>query len=132
MRVLIVEDVEEMLELLVELVRPIRGVDAISRANNAIEARQELERHRPDVVLLDEVLPMESATDLAKEMTQRGIPVIFVTSTLASKSTLPPGVLSRLLKPDWDDLSIRRPELEAILTNVTPATTVVDPVRKKR
>lgn len=126
MRVLIVEDVEEMLELLAELVRPIRGIEAISRAKNALEARQELERHRPDVVLLDEVLPLESATDLAHEMTERGIPVIFVTSSLASKSTLPPGVLSRLLKPDWDDLSVRRPELQAILT------TVVDPIRKKR
>lgn len=115
MTLLIVEDVEEMLELLAELVRPIRGVRTVHKARHAIEAKLEIERHRPDVVLLDEVLPGESATDLAQELAQQGIPVIFVTSSLASKSTLPNGVKSRFLKPDWDDLNLRRPELEAVL-----------------
>jgi DNA-binding NtrC family response regulator len=102
-RVLIIEDVPEMLELLRQLVAGLEGFQE-SGAADCSEARVELTRRRPDVVLLDEILPGESSLDLLQEFQSEGIPVILMTGMENPAHPLPPGVKVRLIKPDWRTL----------------------------
>lgn len=111
MRILIIEDVDSMRELLEHMVR---GFEASSQyrfsgaARNGAEARFELMRRRPELVLMDEVLPGESSLDLLEEFRIEEIPVVLLTS-LKDRSPaevpLPPGALGRLVKPEWRTLS---------------------------
>lgn len=114
MRTLIVEDVDSMRELLEQVLRGCSGYSVSGLARNGAEARFELVRRRPELVLLDEVLPGESSLDLLEELKKQGIPVILVTSLADRSADLPPGALSRLFKPTWKSLSadIRRFQAE--------------------
>lgn len=103
-RVLIVEDVADMRELLAHLVGELAGFRVSGKCGNAWEARIELARRRPEVVLLDEVLPEpESSGDLLKDFAEAGIPVVLITgadlSIGARASQLPPGAVARIGKP---------------------------------
>ncbi|MCC7440815.1 MAG: response regulator [Bdellovibrionales bacterium] len=105
MTILIVEDIESMREALEHLlsVGPPEGgpspVKRVLRARNTWEARGEIRRHRPDLVLLDEVLPGESSVDLLEELREEGIPVILLTSLEERDHPVPLGALGRVLKP---------------------------------
>ncbi len=108
MRILIIEDVDSMRELLEHLVKRLGESGAqyqfSGSARNGAEARFELVRRRPDLVLMDEVLPGESSLDLLEEFRADGLPVILLTSMKErspGEVPLPPGALGRLLKPDW-------------------------------
>ncbi len=107
-RVLIVEDVEAMRELLVELLDGIPGVEVSGKAGTGPEARLELDRRRPDLVLLDEVLPGESSLDLLGDILRRKIPVILVTGMSGVGRPLPLGAILRLRKPSWNTLEADR------------------------
>jgi two-component system response regulator CitB len=107
--ILIVEDVDTMRELLAQLVDGLGGYRVSGRARNTAEARLELSRRRPQLVLLDEVLPGESSLDLLGEVVREGIPVILLTSLEDPAHPLPPGAHSRLAKPDWNSLASDRP-----------------------
>lgn len=115
-RILIVEDVPAMQALLVELVAQIGGVSASAR--NCWEARLEAGRHRPDMVLLDEVLPGESSADLAEELVLHGIPFVLMTGVEAPTHPLLPGALGRLTKPGLDCRSKSRDRFAAALTRL--------------
>jgi two-component system response regulator CitB len=103
--VLIVEDVDMMRGLLSQVVSGIPGFKVSGAVRNGWDARIELTRRHPDVVLLDEVLPGESSHDLLNEMVQQGISVILVTGLEDPRHPLPVGALGRLSKPSWDTLS---------------------------
>ena len=112
-RVLIVEDVAAMKELLSQVVAGIPGLQVSGKAANGFEARLELDRRRPDLMLLDEVLPGESSLDLLAEACGRGVRVILLTGMLETGISkparlLPPGAFLRLHKPSWDSLSADR------------------------
>src|SRR3989338_5192717 len=62
-RILIVEDVDEMRHLLADAIRGVDGFEVSGTAANTWEARIEVDRRRPDLVLLDEVLPGGSGVD---------------------------------------------------------------------
>lgn len=114
-QILIVEDVEEMLELLATLVSGIPGLTVSGRAKNGWEARIELGRRRPDLVLLDEILPNESTADLLTEFLDAQVPVILVTAIQNPSHAIPEGVAGRLSKPDWKTLEEGRKRFEPLI-----------------
>lgn len=104
--VLIVEDVDPMRLLLEQVLSGAEDIRVSGSVRNGWDARLELTRRRPQLVLLDEVLPGESSGDLLAELVLQGISVILVTETAGDPATrpLPPGVHGRLGKPGWDSL----------------------------
>lgn len=102
--ILIIEDVDAMRDLLGQVVGALEGVRVSGLARNGWEARIELTRRRPDLVLLDEILPGESSVDLLAEMAAVEIPVILLTGIQEPQHPLPEGVLGRLVKPSWEEL----------------------------
>lgn len=102
--ILIVEDVDEMRSLLEETLGKADGLKVSGQARNGFEARMEVLKRRPDLVLLDEVLPGESGLDLLRDFTEQGLPVILITGMEEVSVKLPKGALGRLGKPSWDSL----------------------------
>lgn len=117
-RVLIVEDVLEVRAMLSELVSRVEGVGSIASVPNGFEARIELERRKPDVVLLDELLPGESSLDLLRELQARQIAVILMTGSSGAERPLPEGARSRWLKPGWESFEAGRIELAAAIRRI--------------
>ena len=111
LRVLIIDDVDEMRMLIAEVLNTIPSLKLSGQAANTAEARLELERRKPDLILLDEVLPGESSLDFLAEILVEGISVILVTSLEQLPTTLPGGVLGRLKKPHWKNTSIFEQDL---------------------
>lgn len=109
--ILIIEDVDTMGELLCEIARGLPGAARVIRAANGAEARSILLRNRPDWVILDEVLPGESAADLATLFATEGIPILLVTATPGAdgrRAPLPSGCQARLAKPGWREIDAAR------------------------
>lgn len=104
--ILVVEDVPEMGELLARAIRGMPGFQLSGLAKNGAEARIEISRRRPEVVLLDEVLPGESSLEILSECAREGIPVVLLTSQPdREEAPFAPGALGRILKPGWTSLS---------------------------
>jgi chemotaxis response regulator CheB len=106
--ILIVEDVDVMRQLLADMIAGISGLTVSGVAGNGWEARLELTRRRPDLVLLDEILPGESAADLLAEFHSTGIPVLLLTSIEKPTHELPPQAAGRIVKPSFDTLDVDR------------------------
>lgn len=113
--VLIVEDVDSMRELLELTIEKIEGFSVSGSARNGIEARFELTRRFPDLVLLDEVLPGESSLDLLSELKNLSVPVVLLTGIEDRDEALPPGAIERLTKPGWKTLDQDRERIGVIL-----------------
>jgi DNA-binding response OmpR family regulator len=98
-RVLIVEDVDEARELL-KLQFESHGFQ-VETAENLWQARLALDRRRPDLLILDEVLPGESVLDFIEETVEKGLDLkmVIVTGVEHPSSDIPKGVLMRLTKP---------------------------------
>lgn len=111
-RVLIVEDVDSMRELLAHVIGEMGSFALSGTAANGAEARFELTRRYPDLVLLDEVLPGESSADLLEELAQLEIPVVLITSMEERTGPLPPGARARLYKPTWKAVAQDRERME--------------------
>jgi response regulator of citrate/malate metabolism len=102
--VLIVEDVDEMLRLLELTVSAIPGLKVTGTCRNTWEARLELTRRMPAIVLLDEILPGESGLDLLKELVSLNLTVVLLTGSEQQRTQpLPTGAVARLIKPGWGD-----------------------------
>jgi len=101
--ILIVEDVKEMREMLRQVIGSIEGYQVTGVAANGWEARLEVDRNRPDLVLLDEILPGESSLDLLKDFSEMRLPVILITGLERVDQELPPAALARIQKPNWND-----------------------------
>ncbi len=113
--VLIVEDVEDMRLLLEEMIRgaDLLGLRLSGSASSVIEARLELDRRRPDLVLLDEILPGESSDELLADLVRDGIPVLLMTSMEEPNHALGEGALGRITKPGWKSLELDRARIAA-------------------
>jgi two-component system, NtrC family, response regulator HydG len=110
---LIVEDDVSSLEALAELVRQENF--SVATASCLKEARARLEEQRPDVVLIDLVLPDGNGMTLLKELEGQSIDIVLVTghaSTDTAIEALRSGVSDYLTKP----IDIAR--LTAVLTSV--------------
>lgn len=77
-RVLVVEDAEPVRALIVRTL----AIDGcrVAEATNAAEARAQLSKNRPDVVVLDLGLPDGSGLDLLRKLVSISVPVVVLTS----------------------------------------------------
>ncbi len=116
-----------MASLLQLVIGGIEGFEVTGLAANGPEARLMYTRHRPELVLLDEVLPGESSLDLLADLASLGIPVILVTSMEDPAHPVPPLALGRIIKPGWDRLEADRSrvesELRKLASRISPAFT---------
>ena len=112
--ILIVEDVDEMRELLKVVLQGTPGVGRITLAADTWQARAEVQRHRPDVVFLDEVLPGESSIDLLIELHSQGMKTVLITEVQAERP-LPEQALTRIHKPGWESIEIDQTRFAVIL-----------------
>lgn len=103
---LILEDVPELREWLRSLIAAEFPTYRVRTAGSAIEFHQAIERERPRLAILDEVLgPGEDLASLLKVAEAELVPVALMTGMdPAHRSTarLPPGVMRRMIKPDWE------------------------------
>ena len=113
--VLIVEDVDEMRGMLEQVVSGIPGFKVSGSARNGWEARLELDRRCPSVVLLDEVLPGESSVDLLASVRHLGVPCVLMTGVEDPTHAVPAGAWGRITKPDWDRLNEGRERIRLAL-----------------
>ena len=112
--VLIVEDVETMRKLIREVLSGIPGVSISGTAANVPEARRELSRHRPGLVLLDLVLPGESGLELWPELREKAVPTLILSASPDPR--VPEGALGWLLKPALKTLIEDRKRIQQALT----------------
>lgn len=109
--VMVVEDIDEMRSLLEHVLTDAEGMKLTSLVASAAEARLALTRKRPDVVLLDEILPGESSVDLLNDLVAEGIAVILMTGITKPEHAVPPGAFSRIAKPGWKSAETDRKHL---------------------
>lgn len=112
-QIFIVEDVDSMRELLVQVLTGLSSCAVSGSAGGGLEARRKILRNRPDLILLDEVLPGESSHDLLAEWVSQGIAVLLITSLSQPEPGLPPGALGRISKPGWKSLAEDRRRIES-------------------
>jgi|GEM_PF-1738241 len=115
MQILIVDDVEEMRLMMQDLIASLPNVKVSGLASNTVEARMEILRRRPDLVLLDEILPGESSLDFLKEIHADQIPAILMTSMENANHALPTEALGRIEKPHWRDLETFKSKFQMLL-----------------
>jgi response regulator of citrate/malate metabolism len=113
--VLIVEDVDEMRGLLEYVLQGIPEISLSGAAKNGFEARLELSRRKPTLVLLDEVLPGESSLDLLNEFKSNEVKVVLMTSLENPSKVLPAGVIGRMAKPGWKSIEEDRLRIQRFL-----------------
>lgn len=112
---LIVEDVDEMRALLEQVFQNLEGFQLTGLAKNSFEARFEVSRRRPDLVLLDEILMGQSSLDLVSEFDSLGVRVILITSLENPSDLIPAPALGRLQKPSWETLVEDRLRLKTFI-----------------
>lgn len=103
---LILEDVPELREWLRSLIAATYPEWRIRTAGSAIEFHQAIERERPRLALLDEVLgPGEDLASLLRVAEAELIPVALMTGmdpAHRNPTRLPAGVTRRMIKPEWE------------------------------
>jgi len=112
MNILIVEDVPAVAELIRQTLIQISGlkVGRVSLVHSIHEARVLLLKDRPELILLDEVLPGESSMDWLQDPSLQGIQVILVSAASPVRGRPVEGqapaalVLGRLSKWGWDEM----------------------------
>ncbi|MBS1962479.1 MAG: response regulator [Bdellovibrionales bacterium] len=104
--ILILEDVPELREWLRSLIAASYPEWRIRTAGSATEFHQAIERERPKLAIMDEVLgPGEDLASLLKVAEGELIPVALMTGmdpAHRNPTRLPAGVLRRMIKPDWE------------------------------
>lgn len=123
--VMVVEDVDEMRELIEQVLTGTEGLILMKSARNGFEARLELNRRCPQVLLLDEILPGESSLDLLQEFVARGVSVILMTGLSDATHSLPSEAFSRISKPGWDSMKSDRERLKAEILKAAAQKTPV-------
>lgn len=117
-RILIVDDVESMRALVETLLQGLSGVQISASVGSIREAQLELTRKRPDLVLLDEVLPGESSSGFLEALHQERIPTLLMTSMEEPKHLLPVEARGRLTKPSWRSLSEDQKRFDAEIRKI--------------
>jgi DNA-binding NarL/FixJ family response regulator len=82
MRVLLVDDSAVIRSRLVPLLRDIHGVTEVREAAGCSAAQTEVDRHEPDLIILDIQMPDGNGIDLLRTLRRRGLvsPVIVLTN----------------------------------------------------
>lgn len=104
--ILILEDVPELREWLRSLIAARYPGYRLRTAGSAVEFHQAIERERPKLAILDEVLgPGEDLASLLRVAEAELIPVALMTGmdpAHRNNARLPLGVTRRMIKPDWE------------------------------
>jgi two-component system LytT family response regulator len=80
-RVVIADDERPARSFLAALLRSVGDVDVVAQAANGAEAIQQIERHRPDLALLDLQMPEVDGLSVVRLLKRRYLPlIIFVTA----------------------------------------------------
>ena len=117
-RILIIDDEQQFCSLTAMFLQE-RGYE-VATASSGTEALAQLERFRPDVVLLDVVMPGLSGLDVLKLARERAFPprVIMITATddlQVAQQALQEGAEAYMCKPVSFD------ELERAISRIYPA-----------
>ena len=122
MKILIVDDIPQVVELIRQTILSAgvaRVPGDIRDARSVSQARWELLHHRPELLVLDELLPGESSQDLLRDPALAGIPILLISATASHARAAPaaPGrmVLGRLPKWSWDELDRAAGEIRRLL-----------------
>lgn len=107
-----------MRDLFRHLFDKMDGFKISGSARNGAEARLEVQRRRPDLVLLDEILPGESSQDLLTELIAQKIPVVLVTGLDHPTHAIPAGAAARAIKPGWKTLDQDRARFAKVIAGV--------------
>lgn len=80
--ILVVDDSEFMRGLLKEVLEETEGFEVVAEAENGVEAVDKYERHDPDIVMMDIVMPIKDGIEATDEIKSRADPsnVIMCTS----------------------------------------------------
>jgi DNA-binding NarL/FixJ family response regulator len=81
MRLLIADDSAYLLERLAEVFSEVSGVEIIGQAKNVNEVIKEVERHRPDLVILDIKMPGGNGFSALEQIKQREDPPVVIMFT---------------------------------------------------
>ncbi len=104
--ILILEDVPELREWLRSLIAAEYPAFRLRTAGTAAEFHQAIERERPFLAILDEVLgPGEDLASLLRVAEAELIPVALMTGmdpAHRNPARLPAGVMRRMIKPNWE------------------------------
>jgi DNA-binding NtrC family response regulator len=104
--ILILEDVPELREWLRSLIAAKYPAFRLRTAGSATEFHLAIERERPSLAIMDEVLgPGEDLASLLKVAEADLIPVALMTGmdpAHRNPARLPPGVMRRMIKPNWE------------------------------
>jgi len=110
--ILAVDDMPEILTLLTEILRPFYDVIATASVKDAVKA---LEVHKPDVFILDIVMPEENGLTLAKYIREQKMyvnaPILFLTDSSNKDDVLTAkqyGTYAYILKPVNKDILLKR------------------------
>lgn len=95
-RILIVEDVPTMRELIVWIIEQIPGLAVSDAVDSVPAARLALDRRRPDLVLLDRILPGPLGDDLIPYLKSQNIPYWLLVTSDSPESN--PGITPENLK----------------------------------
>ena len=129
---LVVEDDPEMGQLLAGLVRASSRRCRVRRAGDGAEALEELRQKRPDVVLLDLLMPRVSGYEVLRQMKAdaalRDVPVLVISAKGAREETVRTSALS-LTRPDGltvgELMGCLQSSLDVLLNVVPPDTAPV-------
>jgi len=88
--ILVVEDESQVRTLLAKLLE--KNDYSVATANDGLEAMKHLEEHRPDLMLVDVMMPRLDGFSLVKAVRyspeNRAIPIIFVTAKTDARSMI--------------------------------------------
>ncbi len=89
-RIVLVDDHTVVLEGLRALLSTEPDLVVVELCNDGVEALQAVERHRPDVLVADAVMPGMSGVDLVHTLAERGlgIPVVILSASLDDQSLM--------------------------------------------
>ena len=68
MKLLIIDDFNEVRNSLKKLLSPIKGIEIAGEANNAVEAIVQTKKLKPDIVILDISMPDGNGFEVLKEI----------------------------------------------------------------
>lgn len=111
LRVLLADDTEIGRRMLERLLRADPSIEIVGAARDGFEAVEAAERLRPDIVLLDAVMPGKDGITTTKEIMERApSPVVLLTSDLASPAAplvfeaTRAGAVDVVASPGWGEL----------------------------
>ncbi|MCM1330237.1 MAG: chemotaxis response regulator protein-glutamate methylesterase [Ruminococcus sp.] len=99
-RVIVVDDSAMMRQLVVSGLKQRDNIEIVAEAADAFEARDKIMSLKPDVLVMDVVMPkMDGLTFLRQLMSQYPVPCVMISSTAEEKQAIAAGAADFMAKP---------------------------------